>query len=214
MKSKQFFFVLFCFLNPIHNYLVAQNYAIALKLSSLGITCEGIRSFGTTFNARIGFSMFTYQYHSGESEKDWRYDADLSLLSLSALIDWYPFQSIIHLTGGAIINLNESDITIYPIKTYRIGGTIYTPELLGNVSANVQVNKVAPYMGVGLGRPAAANNFSFSIDLGVIYQGAPKVDMTAKGLLEPSAEQGPLIEDNLNWFKFYPVISLGIAYKF
>lgn len=196
------------------NHLSAQNYAVALKISTLGINCEGIRSFGSSFNARIGFSIFNYQYNGVEGEEDYKYDADLRLLSFSALADWYPFKSSIHLTGGALINLNEGDLTLYPIKTYKIGGTLYTPQLLGNVSAKVKLNRVAPYLGIGFGMPTSGNHFTFSMDVGVIYQGAPKVDLTAKGLLEPSAEQGPLIEDNIKWFKFYPVISLGISYKF
>ena len=196
-------------------HLSAQNYAVALKISTMGISCEGIRSFGSSFNSRVGFSIFNCQFDNGAGEEeDFKYDAKLKLLSFSALVDWYPFKNSLHLTSGALINLNEGDLTLFPNESYKIGGTLYTPQLMGTVSAKVKLNKVAPYLGIGLGRPTSGHHFTFAIDLGVIYQGSPKVDLSADGLLEPSTEQGPLIEDNIKWLKFYPVISLGISYKF
>jgi len=40
--------------------------------------------------------------------------------------------------------------------------------------------------------------------------------LSAKGLLEPSAapDQEKQLESNLNWFKWWPVITLGLTYEF
>ncbi len=195
--------------------LYAQDYAASLKVSSLGISAEGIRSIGPSFNARLGISVFSYTYDGGGGTEDYSYSANLKLLSFSILGDWFPFQNFFRISGGFFVNLNKGDMTLNPAKTYTVGGSVYTPEKLGNLSAVIDFNKIAPYLGIGIGNPTAGpSGFDFSLDIGTYYQGSPNVDLSATGLLQPSAEQGPIIEDNLKWFKFYPVLSLGISYKF
>ena len=100
-----------------------------------------------------------------------------------------------------------------PSESYDIGGRIYTPEMLGNLSVNVGFHKVAPYLGFGL-RSVNVKGLGFTGDIGAFYHGPPSVDLTASSLLEPSTEQAPIIEDNIKWFSFYPVITLGLIYTF
>jgi hypothetical protein len=66
---------------------------------------------------------------------------------------------------------------------------------------------------------------TFSFDLGVLYQGEPNVGLTAvcgPAVLpaqctqlqnDVAAEQASLQED-LSDYKFYPVVSFGIGYRF
>jgi len=104
-----------------------------------------------------------------------------------------------------------------PTKSYTVGGDIYTPDLLGTMSADISFNKVAPYIGIGFGDPTAGSKgLGFTFDIGTVFQGAPKAKLSATGLIEPSAspEQQEKLESNLSWFKFYPVVSFGLTYKF
>ena len=60
-----------------------------------------------------------------------------------------------------------------------------------------------------------------TFDLGVVFQGPPRVSLTATGTASSNQtfqndlrmEQTSLQED-LNVFKHYPVVALGISYKF
>lgn len=192
----------------------AQKYAVSLKASTIGVSLEGVRSFGDQLNARAGLSYFTFNTSGGGGGDDYTYDGKLKLLTFSALADWFPFEYNFRITGGIFINLNKGDLTLTPATTHSLGGTVYTPEMLGSLSATVDVNKISPYLGLGYGNRLLTEGLGFTLDVGAIYQGAPKVDLTAKGLLEPSAEQGPLIEDNIKWFKFYPVLAIGLIYNF
>ncbi len=210
-KFLLYLFLLYLFYIP---NLLAQNYAVSLKASTLGISLEGIRSFGEQFNARAGLSFFTINMNGGGGDEDYSYDAKLKLLTFSALADWFPFDFNMRVTGGVFINLNKGDLTLRPTTSHTVGGTVYTPEMLGSLSANVDVNKISPYLGIGIGNRLLSEGLDFTLDVGAIYQGAPKVDLTAQGLLEPSAEQQPLIEDNIKWFKFYPILSIGLIYSF
>ncbi len=195
--------------------LKAQDYAAALKVSTLGVSVEGVRSFGPQLNARLGFAFFSYSMNDLASSNDYTANGDLKLFSISALADWFPFESGFRLTGGILVNLNKASMTLTPLKTYNDGNIKYTPEKLGNLSADIDFNKVAPYIGIGFGNPTAGEpGLGFTFDLGTFYQGGPKATMSATKLLAPSATQGPILEDNLSWFKFYPVLSIGLTYKF
>lgn len=215
MKIKFALVLILSFLFSSITNLKAQDYAASLKVSTLGINVEGLRSFGSELNARIGFAFFSYNLNDFANSNDFSATGDLKLFSISALGDWFPFENSFRITGGLMINLNKASMTLTPKKTYSDGNTQYTPEKLGNLTAEIDFNKIAPYIGIGFGNPTSgASGLGFTFDIGTFYQGGPKVAMSATKLLEPSANQGPILEDNLKWFKFYPVISFGLTYKF
>lgn len=196
----------------------AQDYAAAVKVSTLGISVEGMRSFSPRFNARVGLAWFGYTHDGGGGEEEYTYSGDLKLFSLSMLADYFPFGgNTFRLTGGVLINLNEVDMTMTPTESYTVGGDEYTPEKLGNLSALVDFNKISPYLGIGIGNPLAGDpGIKFTLDIGTVYQGSPGVDLSATGLIEPSAapDQEKTLEDNISWFQWYPVLSFGLTYKF
>lgn len=197
--------------------ITAQNYGIGVKAGTQGFGADIMRSFGSQFNLRFGAAYFSISPDGGGSEDDYNYTADVQLFSVVLLGDYFPFDNIIRISAGAILNLNAGDIDLKPTKSYTVGGDTYDPESLGVLSASIDFNRLAPYIGLGLGNPMKGENpLQFTFDVGTMYQGGAAVDLSATGLLEPSAapDQEQQLEDNLSWFKWYPVVSLGIVYKF
>jgi hypothetical protein len=203
--------ILFC-----SSITMAQDYAVAVKASTYGINLEAIRSFGTDYNARLGFAFFSYSLNGGGGDEDFTYSGDLKLSSISALGDWFPFSgTTFRLTGGIFVNLNKAKLLLTPTETYTMGGTTYSPADLGTLTADIKFNKVSPYLGIGFGNPVGgAPGLDFTFDIGAMYHGAPQATMHAEGLLAPTAGQASKLENNLSWFKFYPVVSFGLSYKF
>jgi hypothetical protein len=195
----------------------AQDYGASIKVSTLGFTVEGMRSFGPDFNARLGASFFSISQDGGGGTDEFEYTAEANLTSISILGDYFPFGQTFRLTGGILINLNKADLEITPTESYTIGGDEYTPDLLGSMSSEIDFNKIAPYIGIGLGNPMGGDSgLKFSFDIGTIYQGSPNVGLSATGLIEPSAsqDQEELLEENMKWFQWYPVVTFGLTYKF
>jgi hypothetical protein len=107
---------------------------------------------------------------------------------------------------------------------YVINGTFYPAAQVGSFDAAVDFNKAAPYFGIGYGRPINSG-LSLIFDLGVMSQGSPrsKIDVTcgagvsgarcAQLQSDAKAEESQL-DESLHSFKYYPVISLGLAYTF
>ena len=216
MREKLLLVILFVLL-LFSSQVFAQGFAIGAKVSTLGISFELDKSITNNLNVKAGGAFFSYSQDGGGGTDDYTYNAKLDLSSFFLLADWFPFGNSIRLTGGALINLNEANIALTPTDSYKVGGDTYTPKDLGVLSAKIDFNKVSPYIGLGLGNPTSGSSgLKFTFDIGTIYQGAPTVDLSATGLIEPSAapDQEAQLEDNLNWFKWYPVVSFGLMYKF
>ena len=192
-----------------------RSYAATLKISTLGIGLEGVTNLAKDFNVRVGGHFFNYTHNGGGSSTDeYKYDAEAKLLSFSALADYYIAGSIFRVTGGLLLNLNKVDIIMTPVQSYVINGQTYAPGDVGVVTATTDFVKAAPYIGIGLFNPLASSKVGFTMDVGGVYQSSPNVTMTATKLLTPTASQDKIVEDNLKWFKFFPVVTLGLTYKF
>ncbi|NKB67811.1 MAG: hypothetical protein GKR89_12175 [Candidatus Latescibacteria bacterium] len=193
--------------------------ALALRLGSQGGGAEVAVGLAEKISARAGVYGLTYEFSATESDID--YDAELSLFSLSGLVDWHPTGGGPRLTGGLVINQNGLDLTSELAATYEVGGTVYTVEDVGNLLAEVDFNGVAPYLGVGWGRPAGAGQWTFLVDLGVIMQGSPQIDLSATGPIASEEEfqanmarEEDELQDELDGLSVYPVASIGLAYRF
>lgn len=81
--------------------------------------------------------------------------------------------------------------------------------------------KVSPFFGFGIDTSLGKRKgLGFLFEIGVVLQGSPRVDLSADGpvkddpafLVELGKEEQS-IEDDLKFFKVYPVIALGVTYK-
>lgn len=198
----------------------AEGTALTGRLGTLGGGLELTRSLSETVNARVGVNFFTYEY-TGE-ESDIEYEFDLNLFSASALLDWHPFGGVFRLSGGLVLNNNELDSTARPLEITAIGDVDYTPEEIGTLTGNIDFNNLAPYAGIGLGNAVAGDKkWGVVLDIGVMFQGTPDASLAADGLLstDPAflaelAKEEKDLQDELDTFKYYPVISFGITYRF
>lgn len=119
-------------------------------------------------------------------------------------------------------NDNHIDITAEPSATFDIGDTTYSASQVGTLEGEVEFNEIAPYIGIGWDTSFGKNNrFGLLVDLGVIYQGTPDVELKATGPFASNqafkndiqAEEDKL-QDDLDQYEYYPVIGVGLSYRF
>lgn len=207
-----------------------SGYAVTGKVSTLGLGIEGIGAISPNFNGRIGVNYFDFGIDTEQS--DIEYDADLQLLSVTALIDWFPSsRSGFHFTAGLLYNDNRVDATAKSTESLEIAGIEVPLSAVGQLEGELTFpNTIAPYLGIGYGNPVRqGRRFGFSIDLGVVFAGSPDVDLNATGrvagallgapvvgpLLEDAIEEEEDdIEDDLSGLGIYPVLSVGVSYQF
>ncbi len=225
MKHKNFKRALVCSLLFLSSTPAAfadlGDVALGVKGGTLGLGGEVSAGLTPNINARVGFNSFNYSGNTTESHVT--YDYKLKLNSVPILLDWHPFEnSGFRLSGGLVINNNDVSATGTTQTTYTIGNTIYTGAQLGSLTGKVDFNKTAPYAGIGWGDAVGKDaRLSFSFNLGVMFQGSPKVTLVANGPVTalPAfqadlAQEQRDVQSKIDNLKYYPDLSIGIAYKF
>lgn len=197
--------------------LLAQNAALNLRAGTLGVAGGLTVGVSSRISARVDVPYFQYTHSSTQTIEDFNmaYDAEASLFGVGGLLDWHPFGNALRLSGGAYYNTNEVSIVGRSAGNYTVGSATYTPEDIGQLTGVVTMGKeIAPYVGIGLGNPVkAGNRVGFTLDLGMMYMGSPKITISGTEMLEPMSEEGPVIESNMAWAKWYPGVSLGVSLK-
>ncbi|MCH8011497.1 MAG: hypothetical protein IIA61_06055 [Candidatus Marinimicrobia bacterium] len=196
----------------------AKNFAVAIgaRVSSLGVGVEVTSSipFIPNLNTRVGLNTFSFSSSGEEADLEIKYDVDLTLKSLSGILDWYPFGGGFRLSTGAVLNQNELGLIITPTAEYTIGPKTYTSADLGILTGTIDFDKLAPYVGIGWGNAVReGKRLGIVFDIGGMYQNSPHIAMSATGLIAPTAEQAPDIEEKLAGWTGYLIISLGLTFK-
>lgn len=203
-----------------------DDVGVAGAVGTTGIGFHTTIPLRPNLNARLGMGYLGYTY-SGRT-RDMDYDLKLTANTYDALLDWYPSKdSAFRLTTGLSYNGNKIDVHARPNASgaYTIQGRSYDAASVGKVNGNVDFNKIAPYLGIGWGRPSTKEKgWSFSTDVGVMLQGAPKTSLSSSGCTASEsvcrefsndvARENAALRDEVNKFKVYPVLRVGISYKF
>jgi len=192
-------------------------FAVSGTGGTLGLGGEFTAGIADNVKARVG--MTTFDFDMDEEFDDVEYELGLGLNSVSALVDWHVFQDSFHITGGFISMDNEIDLDATPTEDVEIGDNTYTPGDVGTISGSVDIDGMAPYLGIGWGNPLTNNKrWGFTFDLGVAFADSPDVSLSATGLAAGLAadleKERKEIEDDLEVVEFYPVIYMGFFYRF
>src|SRR5213594_2411102 len=196
--------------------------SLGLRGGTLGGGVE--LSYALSQRAAVRLNADGYNFSQTSTHDNIDYDMKLKLQTVSLLGDWFPFASNFRVSAGAVLNGNKFTLTGQPTGGfYTINGTQYNTAQVGSLGATVDFNKAAPYFGIGYGRPINSG-LSLIFDAGVVFQGSPrsKIDATCGAAIQGTpqctqlqsdaqAEQSRL-DESLHSFKYYPVITLGLAY--
>lgn len=200
---------------------------VAGNVGTTGIGFHASFPLRPDLNARVGLGYLGYSYRG--STRDLNYDLDLTANTYDALLDWYPRKnSTFRLTTGLTYNGNKIDVRARPNANgnYTIQGNTYDAASVGKVAGKVDFNKVAPYLGIGWGRPSLKKEkgWSFTADIGVMLQGSPKTTLANTGCTASAAvcnqfasdvaRENAALRDEVSKFKLYPVLRVGVSYKF
>ena len=193
----------------------ATDIGVGVKAGTLGLGAEMTVGITDTLNGRLGLNYF--KYDTSGTEGNVRYDIDLNLRTTALLMDWHPRGGGFRVTAGYIFNNNKLDLLAKAADSYTIGNRTYAADidLWGRVSF-----KNAPYIGIGWGNAAKRSGFGFNAELGVMYQGSPKVrldgtcDGVCVGFEDELREEERKAQDDLKKYKWYPQVAIGVSYTF
>lgn len=201
----------------------AAELATTLDLGTTGLGLHLSTPLSAKLNGRLGLNVANYSYDGNTS--DLEYDFKLKLKTVDALIDYHPFDGVFRITGGVVYNGTKIDARAKPNGgTYTVNGRAYDAALVGDLSGKIDFRKAAPYLGIGWGNALKAEGWSVGADLGVSFQGSPKTQLASNNCTAPAlictqlandvAAENAELADEVKDFKLYPVIRVGISYRF
>jgi hypothetical protein len=168
---------------------------IGANVSPLGIGIEGAIVLNHYFDGRLIGNFFNYD--SGRFEVDgFNVDAKLHMASAAAALDWYPFGSVWRISPGAMFfngNQLSGTGTITPGSSFQLENQTYysantnpitgaTP-LLGTGALGLHHHTPAATATFGFGKfiPRSDRHWSFPSEFGVIFTGAPTINVNITG---------------------------------
>lgn len=205
---------------------VAADAGVSAAAGSTGFGAHVSFPLRDNLNGRLGFNMAKYDYSGTANNVD--YDFDLGLKTFDALLDFFPAAgNSFRVTGGLIYNGNKVDVTAKPSggASYTFNGRTYAAATAGQVDGKIDFKKVAPYLGIGWGNAARVEKgWGFTSDFGVMFSGKPRADLRSSNctalaaicsnLAADVAAQNRELNDEMDKLKFYPVIRVGVSYRF
>jgi hypothetical protein len=148
------------------------------------------------------------------------YAAHLRLLHLGAYLDLFPFSSsAFRLTGGLLFNNDELSGDAVPTNGgYQFNGHFFPAVPGESAHLSLKYPTAMPYLGLGFGHKPNAKGFSLSADLGMAY-GRPRVDFSVSPALAAMAaddvsQEEEQIRASVERYRFFPIVQVGVSYRF
>jgi hypothetical protein len=200
----------------------AGDFSLGAAASTLGFGAEA----GYDFNDRFGVRLGGYAFSIGQDgvESGINYDGDLDLSNVGAYLDFHPFAGAFRVSGGWFSTDNGLDVLGQPGAgdAYNIGGVTFTAAQVGTLRATADLGTSAPFLGAGWLWGRSNGGLAWSLDLGVLFQDSPDIELTSTGgtlstdpaLLAAIADEEAELEADLDQYELYPVASFGLSYRF
>lgn len=217
-----------------------KGVAVAGRVSTLGLGVELITSVHKRVNLRLQGNFF--DINKSVDEDDINYDGKLKLQTLGLLADFHPFAGGFRMTAGGYQNGNKVGLNAKCKTECEVGDLTISNDPNagddGRLFGRIKFQSLAPYLGLGFGNAMRGSPLHFGIDIGVLLQGSPKINLGAAGtaliretddpnsqpmrvnLAENADVQNALraearnAEDDAKEFKYYPVINFTVGYRF
>ncbi|WP_294255041.1 hypothetical protein [uncultured Sphingomonas sp.] len=198
--------------------------SVGVAAGTLGVGPE----VGYRFNQHVGVRAnggFLGIDHSFTSDGiDYRGHAKLS--SGGMIVDVYPLGGGFRLSGGLRYNGNEARVRATPTGPTQIGDRVYTPTEIGTITGRADVREFVPQLTLGYGG-GLRKGLSFNIEAGALFQGAVRIrDFTSNGTLATDqtvagdtyrtelGKQKRKLQDRADGYPVYPILQVGVKYRF
>ena len=214
----------------------ASRIGIGVKFSDLGVGVEAATPLFRRINVRGGFNFF--RYSRTITSDGIVYDGHLQFQSGEAHLDWFPFGGF-HVSPGLLFyngNAITGTAAVPGGQIFTLGGTAYMSDPATPVTGTGNLNfiKVAPSLMVGVGNliPRNGRHYSFLFEVGAAYQGSARVALNLTGnvcdttgtICGPIATNSSVqanilaqqqkIQNDVNPFRFFPIVSGGVGFNF
>lgn len=201
----------------------ADRLAIGMGVGTNGIVAEGSYKLSSQLilRAQAAFIDFDDSFKSS----DVKYSGHLRFNTGGGFVDLHPWSNPWMLSAGAVSGDRRVDLKATPSVsgTIKIHGQTFPLTEVGEVDGSIDFGSPAPFVGFGWDNTFyTGRHFGFRAVAGVVLgDSTPGVSLHAVGpfasdpvvLSDISAEQSSLQRDSRD-YRYYPVVQLGVNYRF
>ncbi|CAC9611351.1 hypothetical protein [uncultured Gammaproteobacteria bacterium] len=197
---------------------------ITVQTSTMGLGIE--YNYPVNSVLSIGFGVNQFNMSKTLTKNEAHYRAAVNFQSASIISNYHPWSNGFRLRAGAYYNNNKINLSAKSTGSITIGDTRFTNAEI-SINGEFSFKKVAPYIGIGYGsEPIGDNTFSLDVDIGVMQSpvqvqliGTCKVATPAESTIcqefnSSLAKEEATLKEGAGRFKLYPVVSLGLSYRF
>ena len=194
-----------------------QPISVQVLMGSQGIGADVKYGFLPNLAGRLGFGIIPVNVSGVFSFSSFSTSDNMSakFSNLHLLADYSPFKtSTIRIVGGAgYFFRGNTNVLISPQGSYTLGNTTVTSAQLGSIDASASWSGLAPYLGFGFFRSFPGNMFNVNLDLGTYYLSSPQTSLTGTKMLADNSSQAPQFNQNMQGYRWMPVLQLNFNYR-
>lgn len=198
--------------------------ALGATASTNGFGGNVTTALSKRFAVRLGYETVNMAFKDAfsfeQSGKNFKATPVWNTGGLSAIVDFYLLKGL-YLSGGVMLTDMNLSASLKSADAINIGDIEYQPDEQGQLAFAIKPqNRVAPYAAIGFGRNISRDHrLSMSFEMGAYFTGSYVADVSGTKFFEGNNDNETI--DNLNqtlkdisWSGIYPIIKLGISYKF
>ena len=195
--------------------------AVGVTAGTTGVGAEVQFALGPIFVLRG--AVDTLGYDLDETYDDVDYSGRFDFDTVGGFVDLHPFANGFFVSGGAYVGQRSIGLTATPSAPVRIGGQTFTPAQVGTLTGEIKLKDVAPFAGLGFDNTfTRTSRWGFRALAGVAWSDKPEVGLSASGGTlsnDPTfrarlADEARAIQSDVENYGFYPIVQLGLNYKF
>lgn len=195
--------------------------AVGVTAGTTGVGAEAQFALGPIFVLRAAVDTLGYDLDERYDDIDYsgRFDFD----TLGAFVDLHPLANGFFVSGGAYMGQRNIGLNATPTAPVNIGGQTFTPAQVGVLSGEIKLQDVAPFAGIGFDNTfTRRSRWGFRALAGVAWSDKPEVGLDSTGGTlsnDPAfrarlADERASIQSDVEDYGYYPIVQLGLNYKF
>jgi len=204
--------------------------SVGLSAGTIGAELEYSRIIQPEYNLAVRVSIGGLSWDGDYDDTDAHYDTNVDLFNVGATLEYHPMSNGFYLAAGAFYHNDDFSMEATPTGgEYEFNGHTYDASLAGTVTGDVYgLNNFAPYIGIGYDASLfGSDNWFFTFKAGAWYQDSPKVDLVSHDCALDTFRAGTCddlrydldqeeqdINDDIEDYKWWPVLHIGVSYRF
>ncbi|MBB4659949.1 hypothetical protein [Parvularcula dongshanensis] len=204
---------------------VPGNAAFDVSAGTTGISGNAQVGLTSRLALRAGYNWLDYSADEQEYD-DILYDGDLEFSGFGGFADLHPFANGFTVSGGVFVGDKSVRLDAEPQTDVEIGDRVFTPEEVGVMTGSAKFSDTAFFAGFGWDNALyKQGRLSFIARAGVMFAGEPDVALDATGLdsADPTLaaelrrqldEEALQLQNDIDEYAYWPVVTVGLGYRF